>query len=354
MQRSRHQEVWRRSAARVVLLLALLSCGASRAAAGGVAIVELDLAGLPSSERALVAATVDDALQEAALPPLEAARLAQGLEEQSHLVRCFAQPSCRAELGEALGVDAVLSGVICRRGSGYLAELTLTSVALTRVLSGERACTRCSERAFATQLMALVRELAEGLRTIPQGTLRVVSTPAGAQVSLDGRRLGTAPIERAAGQGEHLVELSLGAAPVQRHVIRIDRGQLTEVRSSLPTLSSQVPAGTRSTVEVGTGPAARAAGSTLISAAPRRAWMFPVGLSAVLLGAGALVASIPVFVFDGRCADPGCFTLHDDAAGKYTLLSIGLALGATGTTLLALRPRPDRSSVQSATGGGGQ
>jgi hypothetical protein len=87
------------------------------------------------------------------------------------------------------------------------------------------------------------------------GRIRVVSEPAGAQVSLAGKPLGRAPIESAVPAGEYMIGAELeGHAPVQRPV-QVRAGEETEITLSLPSVAEPEPDETPEEPEVEETPA---------------------------------------------------------------------------------------------------
>jgi hypothetical protein len=73
------------------------------------------------------------------------------------------------------------------------------------------------------------------------GRIRVVSEPAGAQVSLAGRPLGRTPLESAVPAGEYMIGAKLeGHAPVER-VVQVRAGEETEITLSLRGVAEPEP-----------------------------------------------------------------------------------------------------------------
>ncbi|MDD4903803.1 MAG: PKD domain-containing protein, partial [Candidatus Bipolaricaulis sp.] len=93
------------------------------------------------------------------------------------------------------------------------------------------------------------------------GTLRVVTTPAGATVRLDGTSIGTSPLERTnTPTGQHTVQLSLAGYEVETRQVSIQAGATTNLTVTLtPLVTNQPP-----TASFSFSPASVAAGQTVV------------------------------------------------------------------------------------------
>jgi hypothetical protein len=90
-----------------------------------------------------------------------------------------------------------------------------------------------SESLYSPNIVAAYRDVRNGL----VGSLRVVSQPPGALVSVAGKELGRAPLESTVLTGEHMVRAELdGHAPVERSV-RVQAGEEARVNLSLRALA---------------------------------------------------------------------------------------------------------------------
>lgn len=120
---------------------------------------------------------------------------------------CGETLSCLEELAEAHGLRHVLSvqaAAVDPHGFRLSARLFDAETAdLSAQLSED--CAACTLAAARTRLAALCsRVLKLGMQR-PLGLLEVNSQPSGAEVLVDGRRVGTTPYLRSAGPGEHEV-----------------------------------------------------------------------------------------------------------------------------------------------------
>jgi len=119
---------------------------------------------------------------------------------------CVTTPACLEELAQAHGLRHVLSVQLNASPSGYMLDARLFD-AETGDLASQRSddCSSCSLTEARGRLGALCTDVIESGTHRPTGLLEVTSQPTGAEVLVDGRRLGVTPYLRPAGTGEHEV-----------------------------------------------------------------------------------------------------------------------------------------------------
>ncbi|MEN6368125.1 MAG: PKD domain-containing protein, partial [Thermotogota bacterium] len=104
------------------------------------------------------------------------------------------------------------------------------------VLATMQSLVPSADRAFASQAFSVVAAPSSG------GTLRVVTTPTGAAVRLDGSSLGAAPVERTnVAVGLHTVQLSLSGYEVETRQVSIQAGATTTLTVTLTPLPTNQP-----------------------------------------------------------------------------------------------------------------
>jgi hypothetical protein len=131
-----------------------------------------------------------------------------GVEKQKQLLGCGDQ-SCLAEIGGALGARLVLSGSLGRVGESYVLQLQL--------LDTQKAQIRARESRTITgpqsELLAAARDLTSRVLTgkalDTTGKIKFAITPSGAKVVVDGKLIGTTPLDAPVmlEQGTHRVHV---------------------------------------------------------------------------------------------------------------------------------------------------
>lgn len=215
----------------------------------------------------------------------------------------------------------------------------------------ERECPRCTSERAAASLAETFTPLWSQTSARQFGTLRIDVIPAGAQLLLDGRLLGTSPVTRAVWAGPHELVIKHPGHGDERRAVNVPAsGTAREEVTLAPDLAEPPPP--------------RLTLSPLLEderRLPRPAWR--IGAGAAAMGAGALVLGfgISALAVDGRCT-VGTFSTPAPAAGDTTcpatystlgkgvgLSVVGGLLAAGGAVLVAI-PGP-RRMVQVALGG---
>jgi hypothetical protein len=198
------------------LALAALSATARAQAEGPgvqrVAVVRLDFEGnVPEAVRARFSQRVVEGLAAARFEVLAGDRLQKRL--QSSGGRPCAEPSCYPTLARELGVGYLVAGAIVESGKTYDIKLDLlngrTGAALGSV---HERCETCGLEDAAEKVNLAASSLRTRLEAVTRMPARFVirSNPPAAQAQLDGKPVGTTPLDLELASGEH--QLSLRAA----------------------------------------------------------------------------------------------------------------------------------------------
>ncbi|MDD5219951.1 MAG: PKD domain-containing protein, partial [Candidatus Bipolaricaulis sp.] len=195
------------------------------------------------------------------------------------------------------------------------------------------------------------------------GTLRVVTTPAGATVRLDGTSIGTSPLERTnIPTGQHTVQLSLAGYEVETRQVSIQAGATTNLTVTLtPLVTNQPP-----TASFSFSPASVAAGQTVVfnatassdpdGAIASYAWTFGDGATATGSSPSHAYADAGSFTVTLTVRDDGglsrstskTLAVTDDPAWVVLLLPAALAADWTDHAL-ALDGDPKTGAIGPAT-----
>jgi hypothetical protein len=129
-----------------------------------------------------------------------------GAVEVATPAACSESAACLEELAEAHGLPYVLAVATQLLSDGYRLETRLYSAA-TGDFAAQRSidCHGCSPEQAAARLHSLSSDTVRQGRKRPLGLLEISSQPSGAEVLVDGRRLGTTPYRRSTGVGEHAI-----------------------------------------------------------------------------------------------------------------------------------------------------
>ena len=144
------------------------------------------------------------------------------------LEQCEGQ--CAVDTGKLIGADLVISGRIARVGRTYAISMQLYNTASGELLEGEDVTAKTEDELLAVSAGAAQR-LLQGLggaptaaspRAVPNagttGILKILSTPAGARVLIDGEQV-TRSVEVAAGASRHRAQyVSIGVIAMLTHL----------------------------------------------------------------------------------------------------------------------------------------
>jgi hypothetical protein len=133
------------------------------------------------------------------------------------LVRCADDPRCLADHAAGLRVERIVGGRLRKRGDTYRIALVHADARTGARLGGlEREVPIASRR--LNQEMALAAPVLLGGTGDAKGVLHVVTTPAGALVTVDDVPIGTTPLRHELRPGRHKVQVAAtgyaDAAPI--------------------------------------------------------------------------------------------------------------------------------------------
>lgn len=150
------------------------------------------------------------------------------------LASCTGEDKCLAAIGKKLGVDVVVAGSVGSLGDNYLLNIKVVESATAKQL---RRITTEPLRGTPDDLIDSVRVAAYRLLAPEQlhGSISVLSDLIGADVSIDGKRVGTTPLPAPVTRlplGPHQVRVSAaGYSPFEETVeVRFQKSARVEVR----------------------------------------------------------------------------------------------------------------------------
>jgi hypothetical protein len=121
---------------------------------------------------------------------------------------CAQSPACLQEHAEAHGLRHVLAVQTSPSAAGIALQVRLFDAETGDVAAEQAAdCAACAPAQAASRLSVLCESVLKDGRKRPLGLLEVTSQPPGAEVLIDGHRLGRTPLRRQAGPGEHQIVL---------------------------------------------------------------------------------------------------------------------------------------------------
>jgi hypothetical protein len=193
------------------------------------------------------------------------------------LEQCEAQ--CAVDTGRLIGADIVISGRIPRVGRTYAIWMQMYETASGELKGGEEVSARtedellaASESAAERLLAPLTGGVAASMPTAPavpgkaqQGAIKILSSPPGAKVSIDGDAVGATPLTVKRDAGSYVVSIEMaGYAPVSRQV-ELAAGKSAVINETLMQAAGYIE------VNVAPGAAARAASVTVTASWPASA-----------------------------------------------------------------------------------
>jgi PEGA domain len=326
-----------------VLALAVVAAAASPVHAAGrtrVAVLEIRIEGDAAPElRDQLDKSLAGGLHKAGYDVVSRAQVARKLESSPELVGCTTT-TCLEAIGDRVGASRFVRVRVSATGAAYTVELELLAADVTTgpIARMEKSCAPCTFDEANEMMSNAATELHEGVGTkVP---VRVSTDPPGAEIELDGKAVGTAPLDLDVLPGDHVFRAKLAGradAQVTSSVTRQTGGDAQIVALSLPT-----------------GPAA-VMHEDADAPGPYRVWKWTAAG-----GAFAAVASgIWLIAIDGDATGcppgPGqCPDYYDTMLGGVTLTLTGVALGGLATWLfLEDHPREASAVAAQPVAGGG-
>jgi hypothetical protein len=248
------------------------------------------------------------------------------LSHQKDLFQCFEECASSAPLVPDGQVSYALS-LRVENGTPNVSASCLVRTALldlrTREVSAraEEQATPCRAEELSAIAGKLTSQLLQDTLSRPRGAISVTSTPPGAQVRLDGRLIGTTPLQQEVFSGARVLEVSLARYITQQQSVSIESGE---------TATSNIVL-----VRVPDAPL------------PRPKWRIITG--SVLLGAGLLMVGFggSALSYQGKCQDElmsaeTCSPYYETKGLGLGLVGAGAALTLGGVLTLAI-PSKDTS-----------
>lgn len=257
------------------------------------------------------------------------ARLVTQFEQalQASLAREHAVQTCTTEPCEAVADDVPRVRVaLHERERDYVVEIVVSDADGTTLAQEEVRCEVCTPKEAAQRASERVTAMLRGAASTKRASLIVMSKPSGAEVYLDGRRVGVTPMEVEAEPGAHSVQLR-------------KKGHRTRGREI------ELAAGEHETVRLELGHDRRSTGMRI------------AGWSLLGVGAGAVVGGIAMLAADERPVKRDCSGANVDrfgncafrwntAAGGASLLVTGLAAVGSGVALVVIGTRRGRIELR--------
>lgn len=167
-------------------------------------------------------------------------KAALGPKRYEALRACAGKPACVSLAVEGAGYSRVLAGRLGRDEKNYLLELWLVDPETLRVVASVDRAILIAARRLQKDLDEAVPRL---LREEPEamGTLRIESTVARVEVSVNGEPAGTTPVTRSLKPGKYEVRLERTKyLPVTR-LVEVEAGQTSTERIPLLLKPGEVP-----------------------------------------------------------------------------------------------------------------
>jgi hypothetical protein len=286
-----------------------------------VAVEKLGYPGVGDAEQRKLLHAIDEGIGFANARQASAANHKYAFEKSKELFtdECLANAQCWQQTIELLNVEMTLSGTLTRTGAGWDADLSLYARDLRRVAGHKQfPCPGCSLDTFADRVRDTVVDMVRSNIQLPRGTLMVHTAPAGAEVRVDGRIVGSAPVEIPETAGQHTVIATLPNREEQRAVVQLDPQGSIEVEMKLPLKAAPPPVLPPVAAETWTPRNLKIAGWTLVGA----------GVAGIIIGA-ALVG-IDGHDAGGQHENPSGILVHDQyttAASGGGIIAIGAVVG---------------------------
>ena len=305
-------------------------------------IVLEELGGVPADAVRALRQAAELALQAEHLSPLPT-ELALEHAAEPELSRCLDMRACQARLGVRSEADAVLvlhvDAEPRRPSEPWSVRLTVVDPVVGDAAAAiERSCAGCSAERVAALLGEAFATVWPTASARPRGRLSVKTEPPGADLYLDGHKIGAAPLVRTVWAGPHELRAQKPPYTAATETVTVPESQTHEVALTLPAPPPPAPAPPRFELR----------------RQQRPLWRVLTGAAA--LGGGALMLGIggrALVVNDGCALDVApCTRFYDTRPLGIGLLVGGAVLAVGGAVLVALPgpqvpvPVPQRAPVE--------
>lgn len=218
----------------------------------------------------------------------ESDRLAMSVGEAKLGFACFEETAeCLAQMGDGIALDRMVWARLLREeGAWDLRVRMLDFGSRTFIVDRSWTLPGGADRIEELELLAAGAIRGDAPEAKPTARLIVDSDPPGADITLDGRMLGTTPITQQVTRGRHLVEVSLPGRRTVRKEIDVGPGEHREL-IKLPIVPKEVPAAAAPVETVGPG------------------WAFWAGLGAGAVAVGAGVVATVAYAEGQDAVDEG-------------------------------------------------
>jgi hypothetical protein len=282
----------------------------------------------PASPVAIAPLTVAGDVEPGWTPALEAA-MRDGLARAGvpfHVLDAVGSPcdgACWAAVADAAQLDMLILVRVTEHERLYEIEIEARDTKTDAVvLTSKQPCEPCGRTEVVEQLERQAAALGESLLRLDRSpaTLAVDSQPTGAQVLLDGVRVGTTPMELRVPSGAHRVEVRLAGREARARSFTATPGVRERWQVTLGALVLDTP------------PAAP-------PPAARREPLWPAGWALAGVGLPVLAAGATFLAVHHRPYRPRCTGADFDAdtglcRNRWTSLPQGAALTAVGGAML--------------------
>ncbi len=247
-----------------------------------VALLPLRPLGVPADVVRALEVTLRNELSqlpEATLAPEKEFEAALKLEPD-----CEAKPACAAAAAAKAGAREFISGTTSQLGDSFMVDLKLVDAHTAQEVRRATYPVSGSQDALIEMLHEATVRLLAPARFV--GALRVeVPGAPGASLFVDGKPAGTLPLVQpieGLSPGQHTVRVEDGKAREMSTFVEVRFGKTTEARIDISAARAVVPPAALPIVGAGT---------------PRRpAWVRPMAITALGLGAASLVAAVAFHV----------------------------------------------------------
>jgi hypothetical protein len=252
-------------------------------------------------------------------------RLSEGLEgEDIDFVKNYGaaceDQRCFETLAQEESAEFTVALSVSARDRVYDVSVKLLGADGREVAERTDVCEICGADEAADRVLPLAQQIREEIEAEMAGLprLSVTSTPAGAQVFVDGSLVGTTPIDIIVKTGSHEVRVGGDGLTAQAQEVLLVGGKHEKLDFVLNRL--------------GDGNRGRGAGAQR----PYRPLLISGGIT-LGLGVGALAAGIPLIALDGQEDKSRCSGTDVDENGRcrysYETIEIGIGLTAGGGAL---------------------
>lgn len=140
------------------------------------------------------------------------------------------EAACLAQLGALCGVDWVITGVVEGAAEGQRVSLLLIDVGQSRRVRQVQGRIPPTTTDYVASFRALLEDMFRDPATL--GAIELVTAEVGAEVLLDGERVGTTPLAGPLARlvpGPHAVEVRTASRAVEVQTVKVEPGKVTRV-----------------------------------------------------------------------------------------------------------------------------